>query len=351
MSYIDVTGMGQVQQRIPVRPGARARTIRVPRLMRGLGQAATSAPLLVQPGPGGVGTQIVDPNGNIVYSAAQVAANPNLLNQVNSSLCTPPMVPTYFPGGQSECSMPGTITTQIAGNPTITCDDPSGLCYGSTYEGETITSPQQIANIPTALPSAYTSSTAIAPTPAGMPSVAAAAVSQAVIPTSASLLNTSRPSASSFQVGDSWTLTITGAPNSPVTDAASQNGQSLGTTPYGSTDGNGNFSLSGTIGSGQIGTWSETWAVGGVAAPTLNFTIVAGPSGGAPAPAIATTPQQVTTPITSVAAAQSAQGNCFSLFSSLGIPDPCLGPIGLTTLAAGVLAVIILGSMFGGGRR
>lgn len=327
--FVNVAGLGQVNR---LRPGARVLRIPVTMRRRGMGQA-----LLAQPGPGAVGTQIVDANGNIVYSAAQVAANPSLLNQLNNGACTPPMVPTYFPGGQSECSMPGTVTSQIYGAPIDVCDDPSGLCQGSTFNGQTISQPNQLPS--TGLPSGYLSN--------GTP----AAGSQGV---TASLVNTSRPG-QSLQVGDSWTLTVTGPPNSPVSDLAVQNGNSLGVTPYGSTNSSGVFTLNGTATAGTVGTWSETWSVGGVNAPALNFSVAAAPSGSPISTAAAggsnssVSPQPATT---TPAGSTATPAGCFAPLAALGIPDPCLGgfPIGMGTLAAGVLAFFIIGSMMGGKR-
>jgi hypothetical protein len=93
-------------------------------------------------------------------------------------------------------------------------------------------------------------------------------------PSTVTLQNTSRPG-SPFQVGDRWRLSITGAaPNSPVTALATQNGQSLGETPMGTTDSSGRFSLTGAMGTGEVGSWSESWNVGGEpVGDFLNFTV------------------------------------------------------------------------------
>lgn len=67
--------------------------------------ALGATPLLQQPGPGGIGIQIVDPSGNLVYSAAQVAADPTLLQSINSGgQCPPGLSPTFAPGGESTCA-------------------------------------------------------------------------------------------------------------------------------------------------------------------------------------------------------------------------------------------------------
>lgn len=91
------------------------------------------------------------------------------------------------------------------------------------------------------------------------------------------LSNTSRPG-QAFQAGDSYRLTVTGAPNATVTGSATQNGKSLGTTEYGTTSGSGVFALTGKMEAVHIGTWSQVWRVGGVASSTLTFTVSAAPS-------------------------------------------------------------------------
>jgi hypothetical protein len=189
------------------------------------------------------------------------------------------------------------------------------------------------------------------PSPAPPPAPTSIASPVATPPpqtTTVALQNTSRPG-QAFQVGDSWLITITGTPNSPVTDTATQNGVSLGTTPYGSTDSNGNFSLTGSMASGVVGSWMEQWSVGGVPGPVLNFTVSAAPMA-APAPSSQTQPAAGTSPSSSSGTTSAPQ--CLSFFSQFGIPDPCFGsfPIAVTTIAAGVAALILLSSMLGGRR-
>lgn len=159
------------------------------RIARGIGRLGqASASLLARPGPGGVGTEVVDPNGNIVYSADQIAADPSLLNQLNSGLCPPPMVPTWYPGGQSECAMPGAQGGgQIQGAPLNVCSDPTGICEGDTFEGITITTPGELPV--GALPTSYTSPEATAyqtvsgnPAPTPTPTPAPAPLSPAPTP-------------------------------------------------------------------------------------------------------------------------------------------------------------------------
>lgn len=92
---------------------------------------------------------------------------------------------------------------------------------------------------------------------------------------SVSIRNLTGPSNAQFQVGDQWQIVVQGAPNQAVSAAASQNGSSLGTTPFGSTDASGRLVLNGTMGAGQVGQWVETWIVGGItAAPVLQFYVL-----------------------------------------------------------------------------
>jgi len=77
----------------------------------------------------------------------------------------------------------------------------------------------------------------------------------------------------SLQVGDSWTITITGAtPNQPVAVTGGKNG-STATTPMGTTDSNGRFALSGQFDASTVGSWYENWTVGGVSSGSFSFTV------------------------------------------------------------------------------
>ena len=77
--------------------------------------------------------------------------------------------------------------------------------------------------------------------------------------------------------GDTWEITITGAgPHAAVAVVGGQNG-AMNNTPTGTTDQAGNFSLSGTIDSSQIGSWYEAWTVGGTGIGTITFTVAATP--------------------------------------------------------------------------
>lgn len=78
-----------------------------------------------------------------------------------------------------------------------------------------------------------------------------------------------------FQVGDSFTLTVSGAPaNEQVTVTQTTNGVTGSPFVFGTTNASGSFSVSGTWAATNAGTYSQVWAVGGARAnPTLNFVV------------------------------------------------------------------------------
>lgn len=67
-----------------------------------------------------------------------------------------------------------------------------------------------------------------------------------------------------FVVGDTWTLTITGAPNTDVAIGGFHNNQALSPLTLGATDNAGQFVLAGVMDVQHIGLWQETYTVGGV---------------------------------------------------------------------------------------
>lgn len=87
-----------------------------------------------------------------------------------------------------------------------------------------------------------------------------------------------------LQVGDTWTVRITGAgANLPVAvvgvhDGVSSNAQ------MGMTDGAGTWSKSGTFDSSTVGNWQETWYVNGQSVGALVFTVSAGSQGSSSTP-------------------------------------------------------------------
>ena len=94
----------------------------------------------------------------------------------------------------------------------------------------------------------------------------------------ASISNVSRPG-QSFQVGDSWSLVISGRPGEAVTGAASQNGLPSSTSNMGTTDANGHLTLTGVFGAGDVGSWTENYLVGANNPfATVSFTVAAAPA-------------------------------------------------------------------------
>lgn len=270
--------------------------------------------LLTKPGPNG-GTEIVDPNGNVVYSEGQVNANPSLLNLLNGA-CPPGTRPTWFPGGESTCAgsaqtPEGTVlgpqfNYPINGSCAVmgwcftgtSLSDPNSYTWTGGGTPNVLNPALAYAGMNQGLPQNYQPGggatftgndpivPALVPTavPRGlMPVDPVSLASLGVRAATASIANTSRPG-QPFQVGDAWKLTITGTPGQPVAGTASQNGQSLGTTPYGSTDANGQLVLTGAMDASTVGNWSELWTVGTVSAPVLAFSVSPAPAAPAGAP-------------------------------------------------------------------
>ena len=94
-------------------------------------------------------------------------------------------------------------------------------------------------------------------------------------PLSVRLVNTSGGSNSSFNVGDSWQIVVSGTPNAPVTASATQNGTSLGTSSMGTIGSNGQLVITGTMTAAQAGNWTESWSVGGQNAGSVSFSVAA----------------------------------------------------------------------------
>jgi hypothetical protein len=99
-------------------------------------------------------------------------------------------------------------------------------------------------------------------------------------PVSVRLVNNSGGSNSSFNVGDAWSIILTGPPNASVVAGATQNGTSLGSSPQGIIGANGQLTIQGTMGAGQAGSWTESWTVGGKPAGNISFTVASSSSGG-----------------------------------------------------------------------
>lgn len=88
-----------------------------------------------------------------------------------------------------------------------------------------------------------------------------------------SIVNNSRGGYSVFYVGDSWTVAIeNGQANAEVIVSTSS-----GSASVGYTNGTGQFSLDGTMVQSDVGTWHETWTVGGVTASPSPLSFVVNP--------------------------------------------------------------------------
>jgi hypothetical protein len=73
-----------------------------------------------------------------------------------------------------------------------------------------------------------------------------------------------------YYVGDSFSLTVTGAPRQPVTVIS--NGAASGVLGY--TDTSGVYSAGGTWASSDAGGYAQIWTVGGIPAAALEFTVI-----------------------------------------------------------------------------
>ena len=268
---------------------------KVARGMRGFGGLGAGTPAQVANTPDG--PSILDAQGNTVYTAAQVAANPSLLSQISASGCPSGLIPTYSMAGP-QCTVPG-------GNPT--CADPTGVCGSFLLPGQSLSqanngwvlvgdqwvwngpgqpntpSPGAINELTGNLVPTFTQAqlaSAAANTQTSSfegqyyPAASPAGTPAASIPTSVKLVNVSRPGMPA-QVGDNFSLTISGSPNQVVTGSATQNGQSAGSTTYGSTDGGGNRVLTGTYDASTVGNWVEQWQVGNGTPASLSFSVAA----------------------------------------------------------------------------
>jgi hypothetical protein len=90
-----------------------------------------------------------------------------------------------------------------------------------------------------------------------------------------SLVNTSHPATSTFQVGDRFEVLVTGTPNQPVSVRTAINGRRTDWGPViGSTDSTGRWSTAGQFEKRDFGDWHEYWTVGGkLASPAVEFSV------------------------------------------------------------------------------
>ncbi len=90
------------------------------------------------------------------------------------------------------------------------------------------------------------------------------------------IVNTSHPSANTFQIGDRFEILITGAPKQPVSVRTTMNGRTDWSPVIGSTDSTGRWSTAGQFEKSDFGSWHEIWTVGGrLANPAVEFSVSA----------------------------------------------------------------------------
>jgi hypothetical protein len=189
-------------------------------------------------------------------------------------------------------------------------------------------------------------------TAAGSPLAPPASAPTPINPGRVSIANTTRPGQQSFYPSDSYLVQITGAtPNQQVTAAATQNGKSLGTTPFGNTDSAGNFSITGTMSADQIGNWVEVWMVAGLQSGTASFSVIQSP-GATPSPTSqTTTPPDPTAPGGTTAMPPPQPGapasSSFLSFLQQGFTIGSL-TIPFWAVAAGVAGVFVFAGEKGG---
>jgi hypothetical protein len=94
------------------------------------------------------------------------------------------------------------------------------------------------------------------------------------VPPRVSLTNLTHPNLSpNFAVGDTYRMTISGAPNQPVTMVQTANGVTT-TQAFGNTDSYGNLIVDYVEQTGNIGTYTQVWSVAGVqATPAVSFVV------------------------------------------------------------------------------
>jgi hypothetical protein len=77
-----------------------------------------------------------------------------------------------------------------------------------------------------------------------------------------------------LDVGDSYTVVLAGqAANAPVSITAQQVGSTPQTVGLGTTDGNGNFTSTGSVTANHVGSWIENWFVGGAQIGSWSFQV------------------------------------------------------------------------------
>jgi hypothetical protein len=190
-------------------------------------------------------------------------------------------------------------------------------CYGGG--APTIDTP---VTPPSLMPGATGNSPGVTVAPSVLPA-------SSIGPTSARLTNLSAPG-QPLVVGDQWQLDISaaGAGTANVTGSSSQNGQPASSSNFGQTT-NGQLTLNGTFGAGDVGNWVETWQVGNGTPAQVSLTVSQTPQ---QAPAGGTTATTTNAP-----AAAALPSWLTASVNILGVDVPLWGLIG-----GGVLAVMVM---------
>lgn len=116
---------------------------------------------------------------------------------------------------------------------------------------------------------------------AGTPGSTSQTTGDSITP-SLSFSNTTTGNRSVLRVGDAWTLSVTGAPNSDVLAIGGPGGR-RDQTVMGRTNSSGVWTTSGRMSAAEIGDWSQEYLVGGRSAGSINFEVVAVSSSRPPA--------------------------------------------------------------------
>jgi hypothetical protein len=148
--------------------------------------------------------------------------------------------------------------------------------------------------------------------------------------------------------GDTWNITIRGAsPGLQVSASGMMQGRSFNSI-FGVTDANGNFTLSGTIGIGDVGDWQEDWYVSSVKSGSANFTVVPKPVAHVVTQSSQTTPLTQNVTNTDQTASPASTQSVFGLF---GDTSPVLFGVVNEYTALGIAAALVVGFMVMKGRR
>jgi len=87
------------------------------------------------------------------------------------------------------------------------------------------------------------------------------------------LLNITRPGASSFMVGDDIEIRVQGMAGDDVGYSATQNGVFVANVDFATLPSSGIYVWKGQLDPTQVGVWAETWYVGGQQLGALNFVV------------------------------------------------------------------------------